>query len=147
MNRHHTGSGRRAVIPADWATHHQPVVEKTMLDATVTLRDPAAVTGPAGWNDATEQVTKTTAGPYWTGGARIQVLNQQGRQPVAADDPETAAGYLVVVPAAVGSVLEGHLVKVTKSDDPLLTDRTMRVVMVARGSHRWERDLFCELTD
>lgn len=135
------------VIPDGWAVHHQPVVEGTMVDATVALRDPTAPPTSSGWNPATEQNETVPAAAYWTGGARIQMLNQQGSQPVVAEDQETVAGYLVVVSAAVAAVREGHRVAVTACDDAALTGRELKVVTVARGSHRWERDLFCELTD
>lgn len=146
MLRHHTGTGRRQVIPADWAEAHQPAVEGTMVDATVALRDPSAPATSTVWSDELEQWVSVPAGTYWAGGARIQMLNQQGRQPVAAEDQEAVASYLVAVPAVVEAV-EGHRVKVVVSADPLLTGRELRVVTVARGSQRFERDLYCELTD
>lgn len=133
------------VIPTGWAAAHQPVVEGTMTDATVALRDPSAPVS-TGFNEATQQTTRVPAPPYWSGGARVQMLNQQGKQPVSAEDQETVANYLVVVPADVAGG-EGHMVKVTGCDDPTLTGKSLKVVTVARGSHRWERDLFCELTD
>jgi hypothetical protein len=132
------------VIPDGWAAAHQPVVEGTLVDATVELRDPNMRS--TSWSEGSQQVETTPAGPYWTGGARIQILAQQGKQPVVAEDQESVANYLVVVPASVTPV-EGHRVKVTASDDPALTGKSLRVITVARGSHRWERDLFCELTD
>lgn len=135
------------VIPTGWAAAHQPVVEGTMVDAEVSLRDPDAPPVSSAWDPVTEQMVTVLAGQYWTGGARIQILAQQGKQPVVADDQESVANYLIVVPAAVSTVVEGHLVKVAESDDPALTGKTLRVVTVARGSHRWERDLFCQLTD
>lgn len=145
--KHHTGSGRRTVIASDWAAAHQPVVDGTLTAATVSLRDPQAPPQSTGWDDATQQNVTVPAGPYWTGGARIQILDQQGKQPVVAEDQESVANYLVVVTGSVGAVREGHRVKVTDCDDAALTGRELRVVTVARGSHRWERDLFCELTD
>lgn len=135
------------VIPPGWAAHHQPVVEDTLSDATVALTDPTAAPVSSAWDNTTEQIKTVAAAAYWTGGARIQVLNQQGRQPVAAEDQETVAGYLVVVPATVTQVVEGHRVTVTDVDDAALLGKSLRVVIVARGSHLWERDLFCELTD
>jgi len=132
------------VIPTGWAAQHAVVVERTMVDAEVSLRDPSAPVSTA-WDESTQQTTRVPAPPYWTGGARIQVLNQQGRQLVAAEDPETVASYLVVVPASVVAG-EGHLARVNASDDPALTGQHLQVVTVARGSHRWERDLFCSLT-
>lgn len=132
------------VIPTGWAAQHAAVVERTMVDAEVSLSDPSAPV-VTGFDESTQQTTRVSAPPYWTGGARIQVLNQQGRQVVAAEDPETVASYLVVVPSSVVAG-EGHLVRVTESDDPALTGQHLQVITVARGSHRWETDLFCSFT-
>jgi hypothetical protein len=134
------------VIPTGWAAAHQPVVEGTLQDAFVELSDPTAAPVASGWSDTNQQNETIPAGPYWAGGARIQILAQQGKQPVVAEDQESVANYLVVVPADVNAS-EGHRVKVNVSDDPALTGKSLRVVTMARGSHRWERDLFCELTD
>jgi len=132
------------VIPTGWAAAHQPVIEGTLTAATVELRDPNMRS--TAWNEGSQQVETSLAGPYWTGGARIQILAQQGRQPVVAEDQESVANYLIVVPASVNAS-EGHRVKVIASDDPALTGKSLRVMSVARGSHRFERDLFCELVD
>ncbi len=131
------------VIPTGWAAAHAPVVEGTMRDAVAALRDPTATSG-MGWNPTSEQMESIPAEAYWTGGVRVQMLNQQGREPVSAGDQETVADYLVVVPVDVEAA-EGHRVLITDSDDPLLNDHELRVVTVVRGTHRWERDLFCEL--
>lgn len=147
MLRHHTGSGRRRVIPLDWSEHHRQVVEGTMASATVELRNPTAAATSQEWDDETEQWVTVPAGAYWSGGARIQMLNQQAQPVVVASDPETVADYLVVVPATVAGVKAGHRAKVASCDDPDLVGKTLRVQTVAYGSHRFERDLFCELTD
>lgn len=141
-----TGRPGTEVIPTGWAQAHQPVVEGTMRDAKVTLRDPSAPPQSTGWNPETEQNETVPAAAYWSGGARVQILAQQGRQPVVAEDQESVANYLIVVPAAV-TASEGHRAKVTSSDDPTLTGKELVVITVARGSHRWERDLFCQLVD
>lgn len=130
------------VIPTGWAAQHRPVVEKTMVDAIVELRDPTGLV--SGWDEASEQVKASASPAYWSGGARVQILDQQGKQPVAAEDPESVANYLIVIPADVAPV-EGHLVKVTAVDDQALQGRSLRILTVARGSEMWERDLFCEL--
>lgn len=127
---------------------HQPVVEGTMREATIELRDPAAAPTSTGWDDASEQQVTVPAGPYWTGGARIQMLNQQAQPVVVASDPETVADYLIVVPAAVNGAKVGHRAKVAACpSDPDMVGKTLRVQSVAFGTHRFERDLFCELTD
>lgn len=133
------------VIPTGWAEAHQPVVEKTLVDAVVSLADPTATAME--FNESTRQNELTSAPAYYTGGARIQILDQQGQQVgVPSGDPEDQSDYLVVVAASVGAVREGHRVTVDSCDDEALEGLQLRVDTVARGSHRWERDLFCSLT-
>lgn len=144
MIGHHTGSGRRQVIPTDWAAHHRPVAEGTML-GRISLRRAGGTDG--GWDDETDQVKVTPHAPYATNvPARIQALAGQARVIQLADDTEVIADYLVAIPA--DQVVEpGHLVDATTTDDVALTDRTLTVVQVVRGTERFERDLFCALDD
>ncbi|WP_248582597.1 DUF6093 family protein [Nocardioides sp. InS609-2] len=143
MKRHHTGSGRRAVIPDDWAAHHAPVAEGTMLDGTIALREPGTVQT---WSDELERNVATPKTPYFTGGCRIQALTGQARVIAVAEDDETIADYLITVPRDV-EPLEGHLARVTAVDDAVLINRTLRVERVVRGTQRFERDIFCTLAD
>lgn len=145
MLRHHNGSGRSQVVHPDWQTHHAPVAVGTM-PGTVSLRDPAAdVDG--GWDPATEQTVSTPAAPYFLGPCRVLALNGQAANMVQAGDPEVVADYLLTVPRAVTTVVEGHQATVTATGDPTLDGRRLRVERVARGTHRFERDLFCTLAD
>lgn len=144
MRRHHTGSGRRQVIPADWEASHRVVAEGTMR-GRVSLRKP----GSSGeeWSDELEQNVATPHPPYASDvPARILALSGQARVVQLADDDEVIADYLVAIPA--GQVAEtGHLVDVTATGDPDLTGRTLRVEKVVRGTERFERDLYCTLDD
>lgn len=143
MRRHHTGSGRRSVIPTDWAAAHQPVAEGTML-GRVSLREPGT---QQVWSDAEDQNVAVPKTPYATAvPARVQALAGQARVIQLADDTEVMADYLVTVPAA-RVVAGGHLVDVTTADDPDLVGRTLRVEKAVRGTERFERDLFCTLDD
>jgi hypothetical protein len=144
MRRQHTGRPGTAVIPSGWETAHRVVVERTMR-GRVSLREP----GSSGqtWSEADEAMVATPLAPYATDvPARIQALSGQARVVQLADDTEVIADYLVVVPAAQ-VVATGHLADVTTSGDPDLTGRTLRVEKVARGTERFERDLFCTLDD
>jgi len=132
------------VIPERWEAGHQPVAERTMHDAACEIRAPGTTQA---WNAATEQMDAVPLDPYYTGGCRIQALTNDARTTVLAEDPELVAGYLVVVPADVDTAAEGHLVKVTDSHDIALTGRVLVVRDVVRGSQRFERDLYCTLTD
>lgn len=143
MRRHHAGSGRRSVIPADWAAAHRPVAEGTML-GRVALREPGT---QQVWSDAEEQNVAVPKTPYATAvPARVQALAGQARVIQLADDTEVIADYLVVVPAA-HVVAGGHLVDVTTAADPDLVGRTLRVEKAVRGTELFERDLFCTLDD
>lgn len=135
-----------AVIPTGWETGHAPVVAKTMT-AQVSIRPPGETQQ---WSPEAEQMVLTPHVPYYTDGARIQVLGQQARQARTAEDPETVASYLVVVPGDIapppgGLEMVDHLIEVTDSGDPLLDGRVLVVREVVYGSQRFERDLFCQL--
>jgi hypothetical protein len=143
MRRHHTGSGRRQVIPNDWASHHETVVLGT-LRGLVDLREPGTLQT---WNPATEQNDVTPKAAYATDvPARVLALSGQARILQLADDTEVIADYLVVIPAE-HVVAGGHLIDVTDSEDPALNGRTLRVEKAAMGTERFERDLFCTLDD
>lgn len=132
------------VIPKNWGSSHAPVMEKTMTDATCELREPGT---EQVWDDPSGQMVQVPKVAYYIGGCQVQALTNDARVSVQAEDPESVANYLVTVPAIVGQVRGGHLLKVTTCDDPALTDRVLVVRDVVRGSHRFERDLFCTLTD
>lgn len=143
MRRHHAGSGRRAVIPTDWAATHRPVAEGTML-GRISLREPGT---HQVWSDADEQNIAVPLDPYATAvPARVQALAGQARVFQFADDTEVIADYLVTVPVS-HVVAGGHLVDVTGCDDPDLAGRTLRVEKAVRGTELFERDLFCTLDD
>lgn len=142
--RLHTGRPGWPAPLDGWAAVHQPVAEKTMTGATVEIREPGTTQQ---WDADTEQMVAAPRIPYWSGGARIQALNTQGRLVSAAEDPESVAGYLVAVPADVAPS-EGHLIRVAACDaDSALVERTLTVDQVVRGSHRFQRDLLCTLAD
>lgn len=143
MERHHVGSGRRSVIPDDWAAHHQGVAEGTMR-GRVNIRVPGTTQT---WNPATEQNDLTPKAPLYSDvPARVQALSGEARTVQLADDTEVIADYLVVIPADK-VVAGGHLVDVADTEDPALTGLTLRVEKAVLGTERFERDLFCTLAD
>jgi hypothetical protein len=143
VRRHHTGSGRRQVIPADWEASHRVVAEGAMR-GRVALREPGTTQE---WSDEDEAMVATPLPAYATDvPARIQALAGQARVVQLAGDEEVIADYLVTIPAA-RVVAGGQLVDVTTSDDPDLTGRTLRVETAVRGTERFQRDLFCTLDD
>lgn len=141
---HAQGRPGTAVIPADWAATHQVPATKTMVGATATLRKPGT---QQSWSNELEQNVAVPKTPYAVDQpCRAQALAQQARDLVAAEDTETVADYLIVVPASIGPA-EKDLITVTCPSDPLLDGRVLEIQQVARGSIRWERDLFCNLID
>lgn len=131
------------VIPADWAASHRPVAEKTLRDATVELRHPGSTQE---WSDAAQEMVEVPNAAYWTGSARIQVLATRDQVTVTAGDREVTLRYLVAVQADVAPDVD-DLVTVTVVDDAHLQGRSLLVAQVTTGSLRFERDLFCALTD
>ena len=143
MLRHHTGRPGTEVIPADWATNHRPVAEKTMVGATVQLRHLGTTQA---WSDADQQMVEVPLVPYYDGPARVQALATRNQSTVTAGDRVVTIRYLVVVPADVDSMVD-DLVTVTVVDDAHMLGRSLMVAQVTSGSVRWERDLGCVLTD
>lgn len=144
MPRERRSQGRpgTAVIPARWAESHRPVADKTMT-ATAAVRKPGTVQA---WSDVEQQNVTVPKVPYYTGPCRVQALATQAREVVVAADDETVASYLITLTAAT-ELAESDLVRVTDSGDPLLDGHSLRILQVVTGSLRFERDLFCTLTD
>lgn len=86
--------------------------------------------------------------PYATGvSCRVQALAGQARVASTADDDETVADYLLVVPIGVDDARIGDLATLTSTGDVALDGVVLRVVQVVLGTERFERDLFCTLVD
>lgn len=149
MRRHHAGSGRRSVIPPDWAAHHRPVVAGTFT-ATVEIRHPGGTPGTFDSTTGTRPLTPHV--PHYGAGARIpnariQILPSMGADRETGAEQVVVASYLVVVDlAASAAVKVGDLVRITAIDgngDQVLIGRDVTVTRVASGSLAWERDLQC----
>jgi hypothetical protein len=143
MQRHHTGSGRRAVIPADWSAHHRPVFDTTHT-ATVTLRRPGGTQGA--FDPATGTWGNTPATAYFTGPARIQLLSDSEQNRMAGEQEVSTLGYAVMLDHAVTGVQIDDVLKVTAVDDngdTGLVNRELSVEAIVRGSLHWERRLLC----
>lgn len=139
-----TGRPGTEVIPTGWAAAHQTPVEGTMTAARCSLRRPGTTTA---WDEASQSTVTTPLPPYAADvPCRVQALNTAASDVQTAEQTITVAGYLVAVPADVAGVEVNDLVDITLSDDPDLTGAALQVDSVARGSHRFERDLFCTLS-
>jgi hypothetical protein len=150
VRRHHTGSGRAVVVPDDWATHHAPVAEGLMTQATISLRKP----GSAGTH-FDPALGHTVAAPYTPFAtdvpARILALTEVRVPPAdAVDDQIRILGYRVSIARshAEAALLPSAIITViTCPGDPLLVGRELEVSDVVRGTHLFERDLICTLND
>lgn len=143
MQRHHTGSGRRPAIPADWSTHHRPVLSGTRT-ATVTLRRPGGTPGTFDPEAGTRPTTPFEA--YYTGEARVQVLPASEQDHLTGGQEVSTLGYAVTLDHEVTGVQLEDLCTVTAIDDngdPELIGRDLVVEAIQRGSLHWERRLLC----
>lgn len=140
MQRQHTGRPGSQVIHPDWQTAPQGISAGAGT-AACTIRHPGSASA---WDAATEQMVNVPNAPYYAGSCRVEELDTQARQVVAADDPETIARYSVVIPAAELGAID-DLVRVSGSGDALLDGQTLRVVSIELGSARFERVLYCVL--
>lgn len=143
MQRHHAGSGRRTVIPTDWSAHHRPVVASTHT-STVTLRHAGGTRGT--FNDATGQWTNTPHAAYFTGLARVQVLDAGEQDRAAGEQQVSTLGYAVMLDESVNAMQLGDVCEVTAVDDngdDWLVGRELTVESIEGSSLHWERRLIC----
>lgn len=143
MLRHHTGSGRREVIPDDWSAHHRQLLAGTR-GATVTLRHQGGTQGA--FNKTTGKYDYTPSAAYFTGPARVQVLPGAEQERVAGEQEVSTLGYAVMLDHAVDDMQLADLVTVTAIDDngdAWLVGRQLTVTAMESGSLHWERRLLC----
>lgn len=143
MQRHHVGSGRRAVIPEDWSAHHRGVVAETHT-ATITLRRPGGTRGA--FDDATGTWAITPYPTYYDGPARVQVLDAGEQERVAGEQEISTLGYAVMLDHELVGMQLQDLVTVTAIDDngdAWLVGRELTVTSIESGSLHWERRLLC----
>lgn len=143
MQRHHPGSGRRTVIPADWSAHHRPVVAATHT-ATVALRRPGGTQGA--FDDTLGYRPTVPHEPYYTGPARVQVMPVNAGEQLAAEQQVSTLGYAVMLDHALVGVQLDDVCDVTAVDDngdDWLVNRELTVRTIESGSLHWERRLIC----
>lgn len=146
MQRHHNGSGRRVVIPADWSAHHRPVLAGTHT-ATVTLRRPGGT--PGAFNPTTGAFPVTPFAAYYSGPARVQKLAPEQTR-LAGEQQVSTLGYAVMldhtledIPTAVQLDDLCQVTEVDDNGDETLVGRDLVVGAIERGSLHWERRLLC----
>lgn len=143
--KHHIGSGRRTVIPTDWAEHHRPVVHATH-GATITLRRPGGIKGA--FNPSTGKYDFTPHPVYYEGPARIQVMATQDQAAVVGGQEVTTLAYAVQLTHDVDAIHLEDIAAVSDMDDNGDLDLVARELIVRSfesGSLHWERRLICTL--
>lgn len=131
------------VIPKDWETSHAVVAAKSMT-ATIKFYPPITDGSTPVMNDDFTYQPGPEIQPVYDGAARIQVLNGQETQTLVADQDSVTTGYLVVIDRDADGIPLGAIgVIQTVSDPTLIGTRTLIVRKIARGSLRFERDLWC----
>lgn len=132
------------VIPDIWESSHAVVVGKTRT-AEITIFGRNTDDAEPVMNADFTYDAGNPAATLYTGPARIQSLGSAlDSQVLAADQAVATSGYLIVIDRDADNIPVGSIVQVTASTDPTLTtDRRLVVRKIARGSLRWERDLWC----
>lgn len=143
MNRHHTGSGRRSVIPTDWETHHAGVAAQTHT-ATVKISLPG---GEPVFNEETKQTETPEATQAYDGTARIQLESATSDRAQTADDEVALRRYVISIDRGATGITPEHVVKVTACSDTDLVGRTLHIGAISHGSLRFETALHCTLID
>ena len=146
-NRAHGRPGTR-VIPTSFEADHARVIDKTLDNATVTIRRPLLASGVTIGADLTPTVTN--AAPVHTDlPARVQELSANESRVVVGDQEQILATHLVVLQRDIAGIPDRSTVHIDTSTDPDLAGLTLTVRRPATGSMRFERDLYCvlDLTD
>lgn len=135
------------VIPEAWETDHRPVVSKT-LRGRCTIHAPSPPATLQVKPDLTYEPTDGPAAAVYDGPFRAQALNAKESTGLVGDQEQITAGYLVVVEADADVPIRS-VVTFAEASDPELVGCRLVVRKIARGSHRFERDLWCveDLTD
>lgn len=130
------------VIPAGWAAHHAPVAAGAQ-DTTCLVRGPS--TGST-WDPVTESKVPTPGPTRYQGPCRVVRVDNVAGSRTQALEPVGSARYLVQLPWAARGVREGDTVHVQLTPGDLdLAGRALHVLDVTHGTHRFTRDLACEL--
>ncbi len=128
------------VIPHDWSSSHAPVVEATLTGSCRVLppTDPTDLVAAADLTVSAAAGEATHTGPF-----RLQQQNAQAAVAMLGDQFQTTAAYLIVLRADAEIPYGAGVVIDTCPEDPTAVGRRFTVRKVARGSQRFERDLWC----
>lgn len=143
--RHHTGSGRRQVIPTDWAEHHRPTATAA-LNATCSIRHTGGTQGT--FNAGTGTYTGGSANAaHYTGVCGVADLPAAERALVIASEEVPSVGYRLDLPIDAAPELRvDDIVTITSVDDngdPSLVGKVLSVESIHRSSLAFNRAAFC----
>lgn len=137
MRRHHTGSGRRHVIPATWSDDHAGILTDT-YEATITIRNPQADTRT--FNDSTGVTDTVASATAYTGPASLVLVSDPQLLQVV-DQPDYTTLFQVLLPEPTTGIGDGYVVHVNDSPDPMLDGKDLTIHGVLRGDRRFARVL------
>lgn len=111
---------------------------ESMMTSTCTVFTPGEpITDPA-----TGEVTEAQE-TVWFGPCRVRPADTQASAMAVGGEEVFIFDYLVSIPFAVDSVIEGQRLTVTESRDPALVGITVEIRKVARGDDITARRLAC----
>jgi hypothetical protein len=111
--------------------------ESLMTSACTVFTPGAPITDPN-----TGEVTNTQT-TVWFGPCRVRPAGRQSNPQTIGGAESFVFDYLVSLPFAATSVIEGHRLTVTSSPDPALVGITVEIQKVDRGDNITARRLAC----
>lgn len=138
-NRHQGRPGTR-VIPEGWGQSHASVVERTLTGLCRVLppTDPTDVVAAADLTVTAPTVTPEHVGPF-----RMQQQNAQVAVALLGEQYQATAVYLFALEADAEISYGASVLIDDCPEDPTAAGRRFTVRKIARGSQRFERDLWC----
>jgi hypothetical protein len=111
--------------------------ESLMTSACTVFTPGAPITDPN-----TGEVTNTQT-TVWFGPCRVRPAGRESQPQTIGGAESFVFDYLVSLPFAATSVIEGHRLTVTSSPDPALVGITVEIQKVDRGDNITARRLAC----
>lgn len=141
MLRRHRGRPGTVVLPAAWALDHQPVADATHR-GLITLRKPG---GTSAWSEVEQQTVTQPHRPYVVE-EPCRVVALRATTVTSGEDDVTVAAYQISMSADVSPEV-GDLGRLSRTGDPLLDGREVRLREVVLGTELFERVVLAELND
>lgn len=130
-------------IHPDWQDHHRPTATATLTGKLRVERDGT----PGDWDPDTGHTPGGPATPVHEGPYRAQAVDaRNSTQRDVAGQQVTIRSYLIQLDADADAIDTGDRVHIIECDkDPDFVDKVLTVTGIVHGTHRFTRDLFCDL--